>query len=421
MANEQVEHRENKNLKSIAKRMTRKVNLLELFFDLIVVVALGGISKNFIHSVSNISENHVGNEYFKIAFLIIEVIIIIEIWKTMLFYSSNYNETRWRIRFETFLLMIPLLLSALSNSIADNEGGFYLGAYAIAGALFILGILFLLMKKKKEQVAVYFFWGIVRTTIGIIFTSLLVYQQQVFIFESKIWWISIVTIYSSVLGILLFLEIGDSLFRIKTTRNTKGFVNKEVKNVLLVERHSILFIVFIGEAFFIIIDAMANQNITLQNLGIFLISIIWIFGLWFIFNDNLNKELFSNITSAMIYILLAPFLVASLLFSSIGIGLWIEGHVVEASYTFLISNIIYIAISQTLMFTFSEKTYGKSKMSILVAITLIIIETIIVIYTGNMWPVLVLSIVSILIYVTAGYFLQKKKDTLSKKTFKNKN
>lgn len=421
MANEQVEHRENKNLKSIAKRMTRKVNLLELFFDLIVVVALGGISKNFIHSVSNISENHVGNEYFKIAFLIIEVIIIIEIWKTMLFYSSNYNETRWRIRFETFLLMIPLLLSALSNSIADNEGGFYLGAYAIAGALFILGILFLLMKKKKEQVAVYFFWGIVRTTIGIIFTSLLVYQQQVFIFESKIWWISIVTIYSSVLGILLFLEIGDSLFRIKTTRNTKGFVNKEVKNVLLVERHSILFIVFIGEAFFIIIDAMANQNITLQNLGIFLISIIWIFGLWFIFNDNLNKELFSNITSAMIYVLLAPFLVASLLFSSIGIGLWIEGHVVEASYTFLISNIIYITISQTLMFTFSGKTYGKSKMSILVAITLIIIETIIVIYTGNMWPVLVLSIASILIYVTAGYFLQKKKDTLSKKTFKNKN
>lgn len=242
----------------------RKVNMLELFFDLVFVNAISNLTSVICHLDNGII-NPIDYIHYLVSFF-----VFITIWITETLYLNRYGEHKYRDSF--FLLVNMFLLLYLSNS-AHRDWRMVFIPYS--------GILIVLELTMLCQYAIKYFEVTDSNDKKVIKACLLFLSvYPIFLFVGNLFTSDIGTIIN-VLGLFTASIVPVLLYR--------TFQLSPVHFPHLIERHGLLVIIVFGEMIIGISDYFDLLDFNIQSVFIFLM-VVSIFLLYMEYFDRMLEQ-----------------------------------------------------------------------------------------------------------------------------------
>lgn len=234
---------------------------LELFFDLIFVVALGKVTHLLAHTHNNELDSHVFLTF---------VILFLPFWWIWVLHTSFSNrfdnDSRFHRVFTLLIMFVLIILSTTIDSGIENNYMIFLmvygGAKIITAGLYAKDI-----QKMRGR-------SINKRIIGVLAFGTLLAVSGLF-FSYKI------------AGLLLSISIIIEIIIIQTTLNSKNST-KPVDKEHLVERIGLLAIVLLGESIASLTSGLTNVDWTLLTIATGMVGFSIIAMIWWIYFDSLN-------------------------------------------------------------------------------------------------------------------------------------
>lgn len=328
----------------------KSVSLMELFFDIIVVVALGGITREII----NIMQHYAYNGKFltnNFIFVILYLISTLQLWHAFTTYTSRYELPGMRHRLFTMMLMLMIVLSSIGVWI-DSEKTHVMNASKASDLKLImkLSILFLtfanmiffyinfsayiFVSDKYEGLALKYRWvqhlfaffiGFVNIFL-IFFTNSRVTTYIIFAF----WLIQLIT----------WLALDRASYTPKLAVNLRGEVNTHIQ-----ERCSILFIVFASEMIIQVISSniiyfIENGKNVASLIGNAVGGFFLTFAFWWVFEYLFNLPNIKEKPSSVFWYAVSMMNVfIALVFVSAGMSLTFESVVHNSSGNYSLNKV----------------------------------------------------------------------------------
>lgn len=328
----------------------KTVSLMELFFDIIVVVALGGIT----HEIINIMKHYAYNGEFltnNFIYVLLYLVSILQLWHAFTTYSSRYELPGMRHRLFTMLLMLMIVLSSIGVWIGSEKmqsGSFDKEKYlklamklsilfiAIANIVFfyINFSAYLFISDKYERFTLRFMWyqHLFVSAVGIVNILL------VFLTDNKAATYAIFSLWLS--NLIAWLIIDRISYMPRAAANLKGDVNSHIQ-----ERCSILFIVFASEMIIQVLSSNiqsyteSEENITTlvgNVVGGFLLT----FAFWWVFEYLFNLPNIKEKPSSVFWYAMSMMNVfIALIFISAGMSLTFEGTTIVNDDYYSLNNV----------------------------------------------------------------------------------
>lgn len=308
----------------------RQASLLELFFDVIIVVLLGGAINGWKFEFNQ----YVLTDKLSIlnmTYYLLQVTTVLFLWRNYLFYTAKYEMNNIRHRFFTMVLMLSILFMdfAASINVADatskiNTAVVITNFIGITTSMLITGYLHLTAsitaENKYEKVFLKkaAIWRFVNTLLVAI--SFILYGLF-----TEVWirWIS--------LAIWMFMLLLWSITAFMAW-SSKYYANtSHVSTKLIQERYAVLLIIFLGEMIIqLIASLVANATSfesTMNELWKLVVVFVMIFAWWWIFNQNYKyPELIDRPSKINLYTFSMIFVFLSIVFSSTSLNLILSSN-----------------------------------------------------------------------------------------------
>ena len=305
------------------KNHHRSASLLELFFDILIVVLLGGAIHGWVHIFEEYNAH--GEFSYKNAFYIfLQVVTVLFMWRNFMIYSTRYDSNNTRHRVFTMIIMLFVSFMDVSIYIVPHDeetktAVTIIDSIGMLVSLLLIAYMNLSASWKAENK--YEKQFLKRTSFARVLSALLMvigFTLYGTSSEDYVHWISL-GIWSVNLVIWVTLD-----FLIYTK---KYYANTELLNVHLIqERYSVLLIIFMGE---MSIQAITNIAMHTDNLeevlnGIkkLVITMVIIFAWWWFFKEFYNyPDIAHRSKKIMLYTYSMMGIFVSIMISSTGISL----------------------------------------------------------------------------------------------------
>nr|WP_255549172.1 MULTISPECIES: low temperature requirement protein A [unclassified Flavobacterium] len=240
---------------------TRHSTWLELFFDLIFVVALGKVTHLFAHTHNNELDSRVFLTF---------IILFLPFWWIWVLHTSFSNrfdnDSRFHRIFTLLIMFVLIILSTTIDSGIDNNYSVFLMVYGIA-KIITAGLYAKDIQKIKGR-------SINGRIIGVLAFGTTLALSGIF-FSFKI------------AALLLTFSIIIEIIIIQTTLNSKNST-KPVDKEHLVERIGLLAIVLLGESIASLTSGLTKVDWTILTIATGLVGFSIIAMIWWIYFDSLN-------------------------------------------------------------------------------------------------------------------------------------
>ncbi len=254
----------------------RAATPLELFYDLVYVVAIAFLAKELHHSVTG--WHHVSQSVIMYMFIFW---CIWWPWNTYTWFASGFDTDDAQFRFASFMQMIGVIICAVGVKPAFSNGEFLI----MTLGYIVMRIPYILMWLKvaiddlgSRPVALRYAAGVFILQIGWIYAVLLLNHWYVF-----------VTLLVCELLVPWFAE-----------RSVNKGSNTKYHHDHIEERMGLLTIIVLGESILAVVNAfdIAITNFTLQLAYTTLGALMILFSMWWLyFEDKLGKELLKESSS----------------------------------------------------------------------------------------------------------------------------
>lgn len=299
----------------------KKVTLLNLFYDLILVALVGGVVNRLVDMFGH-------NSFYttEFVYVILELLTVMLVWKNTTLYSAQYEiENNLRNQFFIVIQMIGLILITASSFIEFKNNNDILEKVILINAIG-LSIIFLilayawltvLMRTKDKYQRKYLAWNFFGRLINIIIFApifVLHYKYHTVVgISTEVAWIIGLGIWG--FNLLIFIWFDWMARSFKLSANLF-----EISGEYIQERYGIIFMIFIGEIIIEIITKSIDKlkTDTGHTIEIMILSFIMMFLWWWTFKDifnfpniRTNPRFFNLYTLAMILLLISTVIFAT--------------------------------------------------------------------------------------------------------------
>ncbi len=367
-----------KNTKYSAKN--RHATWLELFFDLIFVVALGKVS----HLLAHTHNRQLDSDTF-LTFTIL-FFPFWWIWVLHTSFSNRFdNDNRFQRVFTLLLMFVLILLSTTIDSGIENNYKLFLLFYAtakiITGGLYVTDI----QKIENQSISRRIIWALVFGTFIAISGIFFNYQ---------------------IAAILLIISIIFEIIIIQTTHNSNTST-KPVDKEHLVERIGLLAIVLLGESIISLSSGLTKVDWTFLTtttgiVGFLIIAMIW----WIYFGslDLLSESKKDKYGAGIIYSQLLVYMSFAILANTIRHAILNDLNMFEFRIM-AISGMLFLYIGKQTAYAINIPQHGKYRL--INTSTVLFIAAVSLLLTKSQYILMGMAL-SFAIYIILNYKTQMK-------------
>ena len=246
---------------SLYRKENRHATWLELFFDLIFVVALGKVT----HLLALAPKHELDGRTF-LTFTIL-FLPFWWIWVLHTSFSNRFdNDSRFHRIFTLLIMFVLIILSTTIGSGIENNYRVFLMVYGLV-KIITAGLYAKDIQKIKGR-------SINRRIIWVLaFGTLLAVAGVFFSYQ--------------IAAVLLIISILTEIIIIQTTLNSRN-ATEPVDKEHLIERIGLLAIVLLGESIISLTSGLTNVNWTLLAITTGIVGFLIIAMIWWIYFDSLN-------------------------------------------------------------------------------------------------------------------------------------